>query len=255
MQSLYQLLGIDSAATLAEIKRAYRKLVRRFHPDVARFHPDMDATGIRGAERRIREINAAYEVLSDPESRARYDLFRESVQKPDADREERERDQSERRAWAERDRAEKKAWGDRDQAERKAWRERDRQEREAQRAQHERYERERAQANEASRRAHEARRDRSLVGGCWVHGRSGTVRERWGVVDRVERQGVGLYNVFLSEKTGRAQTKLWIDGRHLSGEIEYEAHGMLRVGVFASRTHAWRNDADFAIYIGAEGDG
>lgn len=61
----YQALGLTKAATADEIKKAYRKLVRSSHPDL---HPD-DA----GAVERFKVISAAYEVLKDPKSRARYD--------------------------------------------------------------------------------------------------------------------------------------------------------------------------------------
>src|SRR4051812_17206353 len=58
----YKVLGVDRTATEKEIKSAYRKLARKFHPDV---NPDSEA--------KFKEINEAYEVLSDPEKRKRYD--------------------------------------------------------------------------------------------------------------------------------------------------------------------------------------
>lgn len=61
----YETLGLTKAATADEIKKAYRKLVRTSHPDL---HPD-DA----GAEARFKAIAAAFEVLKDPETRARFD--------------------------------------------------------------------------------------------------------------------------------------------------------------------------------------
>jgi len=61
----YKTLGVTKAATTEEIKKAYRKLVRTSHPDL---HPD-DA----GAEARFKAIGAAYDILKDPETRARYD--------------------------------------------------------------------------------------------------------------------------------------------------------------------------------------
>lgn len=61
----YKALGLTKAATADDIKKAYRKLVRTSHPDL---HPD-DA----GAEARFKAIAAAYEILKDPETRARYD--------------------------------------------------------------------------------------------------------------------------------------------------------------------------------------
>jgi molecular chaperone DnaJ len=63
---LYAVLGIRPDASEEEIKRAYRRLAREFHPDVNR---DPDAEG------RFKEINAAYETLKDPVRRRQYDLF------------------------------------------------------------------------------------------------------------------------------------------------------------------------------------
>src|SRR5262245_27162573 len=62
---LYELLGIGRQASLIEIKRSYRRLARKFHPDI---NP-----GDRMAEARFKEITQAYETLSDPERRLRYD--------------------------------------------------------------------------------------------------------------------------------------------------------------------------------------
>jgi len=61
----YQILGVNRNATDKDIKRAYRKLARQYHPDV---NP-----GNKQAEERFKEINEAYEVLSDPNKRAKYD--------------------------------------------------------------------------------------------------------------------------------------------------------------------------------------
>ena len=61
----YETLGLSKTATADEIKKAYRKRVRSCHPDL---HPD-DA----GAEARFKAVSAAYDVLKDPETRARYD--------------------------------------------------------------------------------------------------------------------------------------------------------------------------------------
>jgi curved DNA-binding protein len=63
----YQSLGVSKSAPQDEIKRAYRKLARQYHPDV---NP-----GDKAAEDRFKEINEAYEVLSDPDKRKKYDQF------------------------------------------------------------------------------------------------------------------------------------------------------------------------------------
>ena len=60
----YQALGVARDASADDIKKAYRKLARKYHPDVSR-EPD--------AEARMKEVNEAYAVLSDPEKRAAYD--------------------------------------------------------------------------------------------------------------------------------------------------------------------------------------
>jgi molecular chaperone DnaJ len=62
----YEILGVERAASDADIKRAYRRLAQRWHPDVNQ-EPE--------AAVRFKEINEAYQVLSDPERRQRYDLF------------------------------------------------------------------------------------------------------------------------------------------------------------------------------------
>ncbi len=61
----YKILGVDKKATEKEIRQAYRKLARKYHPDV---NP-----GDKSAEEKFKEINEANEVLSDPEKRKKYD--------------------------------------------------------------------------------------------------------------------------------------------------------------------------------------
>lgn len=65
----YETLGIPRDASKEDIKRAYRRLARKYHPDV-----NKEA----GAEDRFKEISRAYEVLSEPETRGRYDRFGEA---------------------------------------------------------------------------------------------------------------------------------------------------------------------------------
>lgn len=65
-RDFYRILGVDRTATPDEIQRAYRRLARTYHPDV---NKDPDAEG------RFQEVSEAYDVLSDPESRRRYDAF------------------------------------------------------------------------------------------------------------------------------------------------------------------------------------
>ena len=66
----YNILGINKDATQDEIKKAYRKLARKYHPDL---NPN-DPT----AKEKFQEINEANEVLSDPEKRKKYDAYGEN---------------------------------------------------------------------------------------------------------------------------------------------------------------------------------
>src|SRR5579871_5456124 len=63
----YKILGVQRNASQDEIKKSFRKLARKHHPDV---NP-----GDKKAEARFKEINEAYEVLSDPEKRQKYDTL------------------------------------------------------------------------------------------------------------------------------------------------------------------------------------
>ena len=67
MEDLYEILGVPKNASQAEIKKAYRELVKKYHPDT---HP-----GDKQVEEKFKKVNAAYTVLNDPEKRARYDQF------------------------------------------------------------------------------------------------------------------------------------------------------------------------------------
>ena len=65
-KSLYETLGVSENASADEIKKAYRKLARKYHPDINKDESAVD---------KFKEINAAYEVLSDEEKKAQYDQF------------------------------------------------------------------------------------------------------------------------------------------------------------------------------------
>ena len=69
-KSLYETLEINENASADEIKKAYRKLARKYHPDV-----NKDPS----AEEKFKEINAAYEVLSNPEKKQQYDQYGDSM--------------------------------------------------------------------------------------------------------------------------------------------------------------------------------
>jgi curved DNA-binding protein len=63
-KNYYEILGVDRGASFDEIKKAFRKLARKYHPDVSKE---------KDAEQRMKEVNEAHAVLSDPEKRAAYD--------------------------------------------------------------------------------------------------------------------------------------------------------------------------------------
>ena len=65
----YKVLGVDKSATQDDIKKAFRKLARKYHPDLNPNDP--------GAKDKFQEINEANEVLSDPEKRKKYDEYGE----------------------------------------------------------------------------------------------------------------------------------------------------------------------------------
>lgn len=67
MSDYYSILGIDKGASEAEVKKAYRKKAQEFHPD--------KNPGDKGAEAKFKEVQEAYEVLSDSQKRSRYDQF------------------------------------------------------------------------------------------------------------------------------------------------------------------------------------
>jgi len=69
-KSLYETLGVGENASADEIKKAYRKLARKYHPDINKDESAVD---------KFKEINAAYEVLSDDEKKSQYDQFGDSM--------------------------------------------------------------------------------------------------------------------------------------------------------------------------------
>ena len=71
MADYYELLGIDRNTSSGDIKKAYRKLALKYHPD--------KNSGDKEAEEKFKEISHAYEILSDPQKKAQYDQFGESA--------------------------------------------------------------------------------------------------------------------------------------------------------------------------------
>ncbi len=77
MNDYYALLEVPPTATVAEIRRAYRRLARKYHPDLNRQVSDSTSN-----EQRIKRLNEAYAILSDPIKRAAYDSLRERRPQP-----------------------------------------------------------------------------------------------------------------------------------------------------------------------------
>jgi molecular chaperone DnaJ len=71
----YEVLGVSKTATDDEIKKAFRKLARQYHPDVNKDNP-------KAAEAKFKEANEAYSVLSDPQKRAAYDQYGHAANDP-----------------------------------------------------------------------------------------------------------------------------------------------------------------------------
>ncbi len=68
MKNYYEILGVPENASQEEIRKKYRELVRKYHPDINKNNPE--------AAKKMAEINEAYQVLSDPKKRAQYDAMR-----------------------------------------------------------------------------------------------------------------------------------------------------------------------------------
>jgi hypothetical protein len=97
----YDVLGVPTDASTATIRRAYVALARRYHPD---FHTHADPTVLDANQRAMQAVNQAWTVLSDPESRRRYDqrFLRDPLRHSERDEHRRTRDEEDeaaRRAW------------------------------------------------------------------------------------------------------------------------------------------------------------
>ena len=75
-RDFYEVMGVPKNATEDEIKKAYRKLAKKYHPDL---NP-----GDKEAEAKFKEVNEAYEVLSDDDKRAKYDQYGHAAFDPSA---------------------------------------------------------------------------------------------------------------------------------------------------------------------------
>jgi curved DNA-binding protein len=78
-QNHYDTLGISRGASAKDIRNAYRRLARKYHPDVNQ--------GSKGAQEKFKKVNAAYEVLSNPDNRTKYDQFGDKWSYVDSGRE------------------------------------------------------------------------------------------------------------------------------------------------------------------------
>lgn len=85
----YKTMGVRSQATQYEIKKAFRRLVKKFHPDVSK-DPD--------AEERMKEINGAYEILNDSDKRRQYDSENEIIEPPPVRRKKEKRTSKQRQS-------------------------------------------------------------------------------------------------------------------------------------------------------------
>ena len=71
-KTYYETLGVSKTASADELKSAYRRLAKQYHPDLYAGKPEAEK---KDAEEKFKEINHAYSVLSDPQQRAAYDQY------------------------------------------------------------------------------------------------------------------------------------------------------------------------------------